>query len=82
MGLTIHYSLRSITRYNHDARQLVEQLRQRAMDLPFKRVGDLIDLSGDACDYERLERDDPQRPLAETPDPLRGLAPAPLPVLR
>jgi hypothetical protein len=61
MGLTLHYSLCSATRYNDDARQLVERLRQQAMDLPFRRVGDLIDLSGDACDYERSERDDPHR---------------------
>ena len=61
MGLTVHYSLRSTTRYIDDARQLVERLRQRALDLPFQRVGDLIDLAGDACDYERRERDDPHR---------------------
>jgi hypothetical protein len=61
MGLTIQYSLRSATRYNDDARQRVEQLRQRALDLPFQRVGDLIDLAGEACDYERRERDDPHR---------------------
>lgn len=61
MGLTIHYSLRSATRYIDDARPLVERLRQRALDLPFQRVSDLIDLAGDACDYERRDRDDPHR---------------------
>jgi hypothetical protein len=56
MGLTIHYSLRSTTRANGDARHLVEQLRQRAKDLPFKHVGELLDLSGAACDYEQQEK--------------------------
>jgi len=51
MGLTIHYSLRSTTRSGEEARGLVEQLRQRALELPFERVGEIIDLSGDDCDF-------------------------------
>lgn len=61
MGLTIHYQFRSPAGHVEDARRLVGQLRQRAMDLPFKYVGDLLDLSGDACDYEQRDRDDPHR---------------------
>jgi hypothetical protein len=61
MGLTIHYSLHSATCHNDDARKLVEQLRTRALDMPFQRVGDLVDLKGDGCDYESRERDDPYR---------------------
>lgn len=61
MGLTIHYTLRSQPRPVADARRLVEQLRQRALDLPFQYVGDLLDLSGDACDFEQREQDDADR---------------------
>jgi len=61
MGLTIHYSLHSGTKSPRKARQLIEALRQKALDLPFKEVGEVIDLSGDDCDFERRERDDPQR---------------------
>lgn len=61
MGLTIHYELRSPTGSAGDARRLVEQLRQRALDLPFKKVGDLLDLSGAECDYEQREKGDPHR---------------------
>lgn len=51
MGLTIHYKLHSTVRSPKDARQLVEQLRQRARDLPFKTVGKVVELSGAACNY-------------------------------
>jgi hypothetical protein len=61
MGLTIHYQLRSIARSAEDARELVEQLRQRAMDLPFKEVREVLDLSGPACDYEQRGKGDPNR---------------------
>jgi hypothetical protein len=61
MGLTIHYALRSRTRSPDHARRLVERLRQRALNLPFQRVGDVIDLKGESCDSERRERDDPHR---------------------
>ena len=53
MGLTIHYSLHSTARSIDEARKLVEQLRQRALDLPFKRVGDIVDFTGDECDYDK-----------------------------
>lgn len=61
MGLTIHYDLHSTTRSAVKARQLVEELRQKALDLPFNSVGDIIELSGDAADFNTLERDDPKR---------------------
>ena len=51
MGLTIHYQLKSDTRSPAQARQLVEKLRQRALDLPFAEVGEVVELKGDACDY-------------------------------
>jgi hypothetical protein len=61
VGLTIQYSLKSSIRYQDDVRRLVEQLRQRALDLPFQNVGELLDLSDDDCDYEKRDRDDPHR---------------------
>jgi hypothetical protein len=61
MGLTIHYTLRSTSRSVMEIRQLVEQLRQRALDLPFQSVDELIDLAGDACDFEQRDHDDPNR---------------------
>jgi len=48
MGLTIHYKLK--TKGTAAAsRKLVEALHQQAHDLPFKEVGDLVDLAGDGC---------------------------------
>ncbi len=50
MGLTIHYGLSTVGDETH-ARKLVEQLRQAALDLPVKRVGDLATLRGDEGDF-------------------------------
>jgi len=61
MGLTIHYSLRSNARSIAAVRQVVERLRQRPLDLPFKEVGPLIVLSGEECQYEHREQSDPLR---------------------
>jgi hypothetical protein len=49
MGLTIHYSLKS---KRDDAEQTVRKMRQLALDLPFEQVGEVVDLTGDQCDYE------------------------------
>ena len=61
MGLTIHYTFQSDTRSVSKARRLVEQLRQRALDLPFKEVGDLIELGEGECDFDNCEQDNPHR---------------------
>lgn len=61
MGLTIHYCLQADTSDPKHARQLVEQLRQKAQKLPFKEVGEIIDLTGDEADFEKLARDNPHR---------------------
>ncbi len=61
MGLTIHYSLKSSTRSPKKARELVARLRGRALDLPFEQVEDIVELMGEACDFERCDRDDPNR---------------------
>ena len=56
MGLTIHYGLKHS---GDNAAVLVAKLRQRALDLPFREVGEIVDLSGAACDFEQCGRDDP-----------------------
>lgn len=61
MGLTIHYQLQSQVSSPANARQLVEQLRQKALDLPFKEVGEIVEVSGDAADFGKLDQDDPNR---------------------
>lgn len=62
MGLTIHYSLNSTTKSESKARQLVEKIRQLALDLPFDDVSEIVDLAGDDCQYDRDgSADDPLR---------------------
>jgi hypothetical protein len=61
MGLTIHYNLRSSTRSPKKARELIARLRGRALDLPFERVDDIIELSGSACNCEQYDREHPNR---------------------
>jgi hypothetical protein len=58
MGLTIHYELHANTRSQREARRLVEQLRKKALDLPFAKVGEVVEVAGEACDCERYNRDD------------------------
>ena len=43
------------------ARQVLEQLRQKALDLPFHQVGEIIEVSGVAADFDTLDQDDPLR---------------------
>jgi len=61
MGLTIHYSLESKARSLKKVRELVAGLRSRAMDLPFAEVSDVMELTGEACDFNQCEDDDPNR---------------------
>lgn len=42
MGLTIHWKLQSQARSPTLAREQVSQLRQRALDLPFASVGEVV----------------------------------------
>ena len=62
MGLTVHYKLQSNTRSAKQARQLVEQLRKRALDLPFAEVGEeVVEVKGDACAFDKYDHDHPLR---------------------
>ena len=60
MGLTIHYNLK-FRGEQREARQVIDQLRSRARDLPFAKVSDVVELSGADCAYEQRGRDDPLR---------------------
>jgi len=61
MGLTVHYQLQNADRSPAKARQLVEQLRQKALDLPFKEVGEIVEVNGDTANFDKLGQDDPNR---------------------
>jgi hypothetical protein len=61
MGLTIHYSLQSDARSAKEARELVARLRGRALDLPFERVEDLVELDGSACNFRQHPQEHPSR---------------------
>ncbi len=64
MGLTIHYSLKAEKATTDKAKEAVEKLRQRALDLPFEQVSDIIDLKGNECDFNKMDREDPHFWLA------------------
>jgi hypothetical protein len=61
MGLTIHYSLHAPGFDQAEARKLVEQLREHATNLPFARVGQVIEATGDDCDFERVDKTNAHR---------------------
>ncbi len=60
MGLTIHYSLKA-RGSDARARRLIHALRQAALNLPFTEVGEVVELSGKQCDFNRRGKDDPLR---------------------
>jgi hypothetical protein len=39
------------------ARKLIHALHQTAQDLPFKELGQIVDLSGDQCDFNKREKE-------------------------
>jgi hypothetical protein len=57
MGLTVHYAFRTSTRSKAVARSLIEQLRQRALDLPVRGVGDIVEATGDECGFQQQPRE-------------------------
>ncbi len=57
MGLTIHYSLKAPGN-GALARALVDSLHQTAQDLPFKELGQVVELSGEQCDAEKRASND------------------------
>ena len=61
MGLTIHYSLNLAKATPTQAYAVVEQIRQRSLDLPFKEVGKIKIFNGDECDWDKCDKEDPNR---------------------
>ena len=59
MGLTIHYDLKTDLKKPQDIRQLVEAMRQHALDLPFKEVGEVQQFQGPETGWDH--KDDPDR---------------------
>jgi hypothetical protein len=59
MGLTIHYDLKTNLTKPQDIRQLVESMRQHALDLPFKEVSEIKEFTGPETSWET--EDDPDR---------------------
>ena len=58
MGLTIHYRLTTELTNPKDVRQLVETIRQHALDLPFKEVGEVKEFTGNETDYRSGDEED------------------------
>lgn len=57
MGLTIHYSLSTELKKPKEVQQLVETIRQFALDLPFKQVGELKEFTDSTPDStDEVER--------------------------
>ena len=57
MGLTIHWSFQG-PKTKPEARAIIAKMRQRAMDLPFDSVSELIHLKGPNAQFERGRKDD------------------------
>jgi hypothetical protein len=60
VGLTIHWRLKARCSEER-AHQLISLLRETALDLPFAKVGEVVDLKDQDCDWERRDQHDPIR---------------------
>ena len=61
MGLTVHYSLYAEGHSPSQVRDKLAQLRSRALDLPFVRVDEIVEVSGSACNFQQYAQDHPLR---------------------
>ena len=59
MGVMIHYELQAEPQSHTAIRQLVEELRTKALELPFTTIGDVVEFKGTAADFENYKRADP-----------------------
>ena len=59
MGLTISYTFSLNNATIEQAREKVVALHKLALRLPFKRVDDLVEISGDDCYFDKDDIDDP-----------------------
>lgn len=56
MGLTIHYGLKlDSDKTIVEAKKIVESLRNKCLDMPFKEVGELQIVNGKNCDWRNLK---------------------------
>lgn len=52
MGITIHYEFSLNTLLLKNVRKVLKELREHALTLPFKEVGEIVEFMGDECDPE------------------------------
>ena len=60
MGLTIHWSFKG-PKTKTEAKAIIEKMRQRAMDLPFKSVSEIVRFKGEEAQFERDPQDSEHR---------------------
>ena len=53
MGLTVHWSMKYTKKSPSSPLQALEKVRQRALDVPFDGVGEMLHLKGKACEDSR-----------------------------
>ena len=58
MGLTIHWSFQG-PQNKTEAKAIIEKLRQRAMDLPFESVSEIVSFKGEDAQFDRDRKNDP-----------------------
>ena len=61
MGVTIRYRLRSTVPEAEQARETLGRLRRGVLELPLDSVGDMLELTGNDCDFQRRDQDCPYR---------------------
>jgi hypothetical protein len=59
MGLTIHWQLQGMKLNEETARAAIASLRQRALDLPLEHVGEIVELAGEACEFDPHTAENP-----------------------
>lgn len=57
MGLTINYKIDGATSDREEALGIVQKIRSLAMDLPFEKVGEIIEISGDRANHHHPDYD-------------------------
>lgn len=58
MGLTIHWSFEG-PKTRTEASAIIEKMRQRAMDLPFESVGEIVRFKGEQANFDNDPPDSP-----------------------
>ena len=71
MGLTIHWTLKAARVTRDQAKAKIEELRQRALDLPFQSVSDLVEFRGKACARSEKDPDNIRWLKMQVTEPIR-----------